>query len=136
MNQLTLRKSPVSRIMTKVLSKVIPDRTKRLVMLSSLYANLCNKTNFNSNTISKLNKIMALSSDDKALEFPMHISSAIWHGDHGRTILHDSSSQQLSVHDLIEKIISTMPQWLVYSDKEIVSQDIAKLLANRSKLEV
>lgn len=136
MNQQTLHKSHVSRIVTKVLAKVIPDRTKRLVMLSSLYASMCNKTNFNSNTISKLNKIMALSSDDKALEFPMQLSSAIWHGDQGKTILHDSNAQQLSVHDVIEKILNTMPQWLIYSDRESVSQDIAKLLANRSKLEV
>lgn len=66
----------------------------------------------------------------------MQLSSAIWHGDQGRTILHDGHARQLSVHDVIENIMNTMPQWLIYSDRESVSQDIAKLLANRSKLEV
>lgn len=135
MKPLTFIKSLLSRVFTSVLTKVVPDHTKRLVMLSSLYARMCNKTSFDSNTISKLNKIMALGKRDNALQFPIQLSSVIWNADQGKTVLYPAPAIQVSEAVQVDQILEKVPSWLLYSDKENVSQDIALLLANRSKLE-
>ncbi len=122
----------IQSLTTKILTRALPDRTKRLVLLSSLYAWLCNTTQFDDKTINKLNKIMELSSQDSALKFPMQLSSVIWHGDGNSTQLYPAP--QLDEETMINQILARVPKWLKYSDDRSVSQDIIKLLANRITL--
>jgi hypothetical protein len=70
---------------------------------------------------------MNLSSQDKALEFPMQLSSVIWHSYEGKTVVYPSGSTQ-GIDDIIASIIERIPKCLLYSDKQNIFSDITKLL--------
>lgn len=125
----------IKSLLSRILTKVLPDRTKRLVLLSSLYARMSGQTSFDSKTISKLNQIMMLSSKDSALEFPMQLSRVIWQRDRGTSVLYPLETQE-NEEQLVEQIFDKVPQCLLYSDKQAVSQDIAKLLSQRENLAI
>lgn len=119
-------------LVSGVLSKVIPSRTKRLILLSSLYARLRNTTSFDSATIHKLNKALSLCKDDKAIQFPMHLTRAIWRGDRGNVILYpEPNIAELEI--LVRRVMQTIPSWLRY-DEVSMFKDLYKLFENRSML--
>lgn len=121
------------QLLSAFLSKLLPDRTKRLVVLSSLYALMCGTTSFDSRTINKLNQVMKLGNTDKALEFPMQLSSVIWRGIDGKVIIYPPTNLQ-SISEIIEGIMNKIPKCLMYSDRQSVLTDISKLFTERSNL--
>lgn len=70
---------------------------------------------------------MNLSSQDKALEFPMQLSSVIWRSYEGKAIIYPQSNTQ-SINDIVNSIMEKIPKCLLYSDKQNIFSDIAKLL--------
>jgi hypothetical protein len=126
-------RSLIHKFLSALLSKLLPDRTKRLVMLSSLYALVYGVTSFDSKMINKLNQIMNLSSADKALEFPMQLSSVIWRGVDGQTVTY-SSLNAYGIDEIILKIMDKIPQCLVYSDRQSILTDISRLFTEGNNL--
>lgn len=76
---------------------------------------------------------MNLSSADKALEFPMQLSSVIWRGVDGKTITYPNVNTY-GIDEIILKIMDKIPQCLVYSDRQSILTDISKLFTERSNL--
>lgn len=115
---------------TRLLSRIIPDRTKRLILLASLTAWLSNKTGFDQKTCHKLNTMMQLCNDDNALEFPMRISKVIWKGDSGNIQLYPEHTHS-DLDNTVTRLVDQVPCWLRYSDITSIRKDISHILENR-----
>ena len=121
-----MRSISLSKFLSAILSKILPDRTKRLVLLSSLYALICGTTSFDSETINKLNKVMKLSNKDKAWEFPMQLSSVIWRNYEQQFAVYPFNNIQ-DTERVISSIIAKIPNCLRYSDDQSIIKDISRL---------
>lgn len=119
---------------SKLLSRVLPTRTKRLILFASLSARFCDdKAKFDSATLHKLNSIMVLSSSDQALSLPMHLSKVIWKGDSGNTLLYPTKSDtEAPGEDVINTILNEIPVWLRYSNKKGMREDLERLISHRN----
>ncbi len=126
--------SAVHTASNQILTKVLPSRAKRMILLSSLFAQICSpKDQIDPRTIHSLNKLMALSHEDQALKFPMHLSKVIWRGDKNTITLYPSDDQ-LSIEQTIERLVSNIPSWLAYSSLDIIKEDIRQLFNHRAQI--
>lgn len=119
----------------------LPDRMKRLVYLASLGAYIKGSTSLDDATISKLNKVMALGSNDKALKLPVLLSKAIWDGK-VTPLPHDVYMEHQLGAATVEKVmahaaVAGTPKWLRYGEEQLIQNDVEKLLSIfRSQREV
>ncbi len=119
----------VHTVLSLLLGRVLDDRMKRLILFASLSAKFCgDKTKFNSATLHKLNNVMALSSNDQALALPVHLSKVIWQGDSDREVLYPTATNPEPEDELVNKIINSIPEWLRYSNKKGLREDLVLLL--------
>lgn len=124
--------------LTGLLRVSLSERTKRLIFLASFSARIKGQTNFDSETLHKLNKVMALASNDEAVRLPVHLSRAIWRG---RTIHEIADQAVLSasfdkerLQQFASRVLEAMPKWLRYGSDDVIRDDLAKLLTHRSVL--
>lgn len=125
---------------TWLLNKTLSSSIKRLIVLSSFAAHIRDLNKPDDETLEKLNQIMALSSDAKAMLFPMKLHSRIWsrfdhqkleeigfafNDPHAITTENISNSQ---IRILIKQVINSLPQWLVYQSHEEMRKDFYHLL--------
>lgn len=114
-----------------LLSRLLPTRTKRLILFASLSARICDdKTKFNSATLHKLNSVMALSSEDQALALPVQLSKVIWKKDSGNVLLYPTKDAA-AAEGVVDKIMSEIPGWLKYSNKKGMREDLQRLLSHQ-----
>lgn len=116
-----------------VLSKHLPNRTKRLILFASLSARMCNTTRFDKTTLSKLNQVMLLGSDDNALKLPMQLSKAIWKGDNGVQVLHPEP-QAADPDEVINRVLDAIPSWLRYGHSETIRADLKTFMSHQGLL--
>lgn len=64
-----------------LLSFLLPMRTKRMLVMTSLYAQLVQQGVFQEETLEKLNDTLELADSPDALQFPMLISRRLWDED-------------------------------------------------------
>jgi len=140
MTLLSVRNSFLDHLIN-FLKKRLPDRTKRLVFLASLTARLKDSEIFDIATLKKLNRVMALASSDAAIELPVCLSHAIWHGKSAYNILSidNTNANELVIDNKnIERmslsVISIMPQWLLYGEQKAIRQDVEQLLNNYNSI--
>lgn len=115
---------------------MLPVKDKRLVCLASLSAYVKGSTMFDASIAAKLNKLMVLCSDDKAMRLPVQLSVAIWFNVDGERLIplevlntdivrqHDPSKMDQAV----TAVIQAMPKWMRYADDEEIAEDVEKLL--------
>lgn len=118
---------------TNMLTKNLPDRTKRLVFLASITPRVCATTTFDKPTISKLNQVMALSSQDGALELPIQLSRVIWKSDAGDSVIYPGQGKS-GTEAIVERYLEATPKWLRYSDRKQMHDDLCRLIENRDML--
>lgn len=114
-----------------IIGKVLPNNTKRIVLLSTLAANIVDIKYGDDEIIHKLNDLLLLCNDDNALKLPITLSKVIWkHDDTGElsNIYYRYNNSTFIVKDVITKIISKIPKWLMYDNTDIVKIDIEELL--------
>lgn len=115
-----------------LLGRMLPTRTKRLILFASLSARFCgDKTKFNSTTLHKLNSVMSLSSEDKALALPVHLSQVIWKGDAGNVVLYPTSSDAQPADDVVNAILNEIPEWLRYGNLKGMREDLVQLMSHQ-----
>lgn len=125
-------KASISNLFLLILTKSLKPQTKRLLMLASLGANLCEKSEFDKNSTHKLNTVMSLSHRDDALKLPFLLRKVIWNGSKGSELLY--SEDEREIQEATEKLLKDAPSWLRYSSEESMKQDIQELLDNRNVL--
>jgi hypothetical protein len=127
----------VRRVAVSFLDQHVPGRTKRLILIASLSASMCQKTVLPKETLRKLNHVMELSSNDSALVLPIQLSKAIWNGRDGNVVLPalaDIERAPHTLHDAVVKIVTVIPKWLHYASVETICSDILRLMENRELL--
>ncbi len=111
------------------LGRPLSDKHKRLILFSSLSAKFCGQTKFNNTTLHKLNQVMALSNRDDALDLPVKLSRVIWSGDRGDVVVYPTpETVKVSEDEIVAKIMSAIPEWLKYSNKKGMREDLARLI--------
>jgi len=119
-----------------LVGKSFPERTKRLVLITSLVGSFGDAVKIDAETLHKLNKIMSLCSTESAMELPIRLSRAIWNGKTSYEIFNDkftdSTMDGVRIKRIAEYVASTMPKWLCYGDAATIVKDIEQLLANMS----
>lgn len=131
------------KMVGKLLGKVLPNRTKRLIFVSSFLAHIQNCNSTDKSIISKLNTLLHLSGDDKALVLPMQLHERIWGDINIEKILHDKGIEVSNIDKIIhvqfmskkirtlsEDIVKVMPEWLKYDSNTRMKTDLVKLFNN------
>jgi hypothetical protein len=131
---------PVTNVITgglaSLATRVLPERTKRLMFLASLSAHLKETNQMSTESLRKINELFSLSADDNALKFPVHLSHAIWRN----RPLEPGVRQSLTSEDklpkagpaiaaIARKVIDAMPACLRYDEPKMES-DVVDLLRN------
>lgn len=127
----------------RFLGKILPNRTKRLIFVSSFIAHIQVCEHADRNLIAKINRLLHLSDDDFALFLPMQYHEKIWSKLNVEQLLHDkgfaiSNFNQIAeieymspkVRTLCEDIIKLMPEWLKYASNTQMRSDLIKLFKN------
>ena len=112
------------------LKKYLPERTKRLILLASIYGEVMKHTALRKESLEKLNELMQLSHDVNAIKFPVHISKVIWRSKTAENIICGLDGNDCE-QTLAKSIVSIVPNCLKYSTYEQMLGDIEKLLANK-----
>lgn len=116
---------------------IMPNRTKRLMCLASLSAYMKGSTSLDAETITKLNNVMVLSSEDSALKLPVELSKAIWNGPDGKELIStdvfnlDIIRQRAptTLRAAVNAVVAGIPSWMRYADDAEMIADVTKLLA-------
>lgn len=146
MNKGHIDKSRDDSILGKVLGHILPNRTKRLIFVSSFIAHIQNCETTDKNLITKLNTLLHLCGSDNALVFPMQLHDKIWKNanieqlfqekgfetstDLALLTVNKPKTMSKKIRTLSEDIIKVMPAWLRYSSNSQMRQDLITLLLN------
>lgn len=127
-----------SAICDKLINKV-PRKFKRLVFLSSILGIIDDIKNPTDEIISKLNEILSLAHDKKALMLPIYIHSFIWKGvmepamekdqqlvDSIRNVVGGVIDED-SKNYLIDFFITHSPEWLRYGSIDLIKKELNTL---------
>ena len=118
-------------IISDKLKNNLSDKTKRMILLTSLYRLISNQPVMKKESLHKLNEVMKLSQEDDSLMFPAHLSSVIWRDGKAQKVICDSSGQcELA---LAEKIVDMIPNCLKYSTATQMLEGIKRLLELQPK---
>ena len=134
----TLRKLKLTILFAHFINKLLPNRIKRLVFLSSLTAILVDMKELNNETLHKLNTLLGLCMNDNAMKLPISMRDFIWHHMTPAQVLNtepiwDKLSTE-SISTMSSSIIKKMPSWLHYNKDMDIKRDVEYLLHNRSSL--
>lgn len=118
-----------------LLGIVLPNRGKRLMVLTSLHARLVRDGVFHEETLSKLNQSLYLASSEKALELPASVYKQLWDAEQLKSIMKDIDGQYDGETCLLyddakkvsQSIIPLIPSWLRYDSNERMLQDVVNL---------
>lgn len=107
----------------EVLDAVIPNRTKRLIMLSSLCPVVAEKKDLTNEYIAMLNSQLSLSREEDALKLPMAMSRSIWNGlpDEVHVVNEDPNH-------VAYRIMAAIPNWLRYDNDNVILDELRNLL--------
>jgi len=132
-------RSFLSSVVCNKLIKKVPRKFKRLVFLSSVLGIIDNIKNPTDEIISKLNEVLSLAHDKKALMLPIYIHSFIW-----KSVMEPAmeTDQQLvnsiknvvsgnidetSKNYLTNFFIANSPEWLRYGSIDLIKQELNTL---------
>lgn len=112
----------------------LSERIKRLIFLASFSARLKDRTTFDNATLVKLNEVMVLCSTEAAIQLPVHLSKAIWHGKTISEIVDQAAytpkaSAQERLQYMVSRVLVTCPEWLRYESESKMREDLVRLIS-------
>lgn len=122
----------------------LSNRMKRLIFLSSFFGYTKPVDTLSTETMVKLNTVLALAHNVDAIEFPVVIRTWLWNHeiDDGIVIedrcilLTEFYKQSFTFSDfsrIADFLMSKAPDWMVYGTRDIIAQDLQNLhLCNQS----
>lgn len=127
-------KSAMQGRFTGFLHRHVPNRTKRLIFVTSLSARLKDTQTLDNATLAKLNQVMVLSHTEDAMKLPVQLSRAIWNGKSAREIFNADLPKEMlcrgRIKELASAAIAAMPAWLHYGEPNEIEYDVSRLLNN------
>ena len=118
-----------------LLGLILPNRGKRLLMLTSLHARLVRDGVFHTETLSKLNDSLFLASTEKALVLPASVYNELWDAEKVKSIMAEINGKYNGDTCLLfddakrvsQSFISLTPSWLRYDTHEQMLKDLIQL---------
>jgi hypothetical protein len=124
----------------RILLFVVPQRVKRLIVLGSLAAKMCEHSTGSSVCKSKLQVEMDLCKDPNALDLPFLLKEKIWTKatrDIDELLKETLAGELIDQQDwkmVARRIVSKMPCALYWADKATVTKDVTRLLNRRQHI--
>lgn len=130
--------------MVKTFNKVLSQRMKRLVFISSIVGLIYKVKNPDLKMIYKLNSVLHLAHSPEAMQLPYRVKSVIWRdkdlttlGQNGKAIhIEDIQTFDLCKEDidrLSNQVVGQTPAWLRYSCPEEMCKDLKALFTQIKK---
>ena len=123
-------------MVVSALVRPMPRRMKRLLFLTSVMTHV-KDSQLNSQTLHKLNNLMGLCREEKAMELPMMLSKVIWDGrviEPIKVLSEKKTIPDSQFQDLIHQVITNVPHWLRYGRAGDMEEDLRRLLSYRTEL--
>lgn len=122
----------------RVLFHLLPQRSKRLMFISSLAGKVAGKKTFDRETILRIQDQFSLTNiDPHAMELPVACANRIWGKRPVEDLVNLETLNEKSDHDatrIARQIVAMMPCWMVYDNTFKIAKDVRELLAERNKL--
>lgn len=120
-----------------VIERRMPNRTKRLVFISSLAMRLSvNNEVIDEAMLIRLNKELGLANNASSMQLPAYMSDIIWSSMKSHELITSSITKEKLTNARIKRIIKSVllatPCWLKYDDEKHIAQDVEKLISSRS----
>lgn len=116
-----------SGMFCEVLEAVIPNRTKRLIVLSSLCPKLISRSDLTQEYLALLNTQLSLCREEEALKLPMAMSDQIW-PINPVTIENDNNLSDSEYDIFARRILEKIPEWLRYDRDTVIASELSTLL--------
>lgn len=118
-----------------MLSFILPANGKRILVLTSLHAQLVQRGVFQAETLHKLNQSLCLAQSDRALELPATVSGRLWDATQLDTIVEEIHSRASGpvclpyqeAKRVSESIVAILPRWLRYDTDDVMVRDTISL---------
>ncbi len=114
----------------RFLYRLLPNRTKRMIVLASVFAAIEDIRDPDKRILAQLNTLFKLARVESAIAFPMMISSFVW-----REVktTHDLSEFRNCPDRKFARVranlfLNKIPSWLVYSNQQVIRRDLEQLL--------
>jgi hypothetical protein len=111
---------------------------KRLIVLTSIVASAKETRTLDVTTLRKLNNLMDLAGEEKALGLPASLSRAIWDGktsvDAIALLSKGGPIPDSTIGDLVQQIKACVPQWLRYGRAGEIDADLQKLFQHKAEV--
>ena len=110
----------------------MPARMKRMMFFASLIARIRNTSNLDMETAHSLNTALNLANSDTSLMLPAMMSEKIWSSVPGiEEVIHIFKMRNWAtdkLNDICKKIVDIIPDFLVYSSKKRMQEDVECLI--------
>lgn len=119
----------------KLVIKSLPDHVKRKLIIGSLIGIRHADKEENKQLMHSANMLLHLSGDERALGFPIQVSSHIWQNtspiDISLTALEQHVLNETELKRCARNVVDHIPSYFLYDDPEVVADDICLLFSNR-----
>ena len=115
---------------------LLPVRVQRLLFIGSFSGVLKHITTNDDIVICKMNELLELSNDKSGsvLKYPIYISKYVWSNfnefDDDIEAL-ECLTDKDDIRLLVEKILSTLPDWFLYADRSYVEEEMIQLVETK-----
>lgn len=124
----------------RTLYNLIPTHMKRLVLWCSVVSAYRKSNEVNAACLKALNDLLHLAKREMALGMPFVISRVIWEDFNGAVqVLHDADGVGLDPkqrENFRNRFFNAIPDWLKYSEKNVVLKDFDTFMANKAAVMV
>lgn len=118
----------------RVISTVLPQHTKRLVLWSTLYGKMCGGQSFTKEQCDRLNTALALCKDNGALALPAQLGKFIWNDLDGCcTAARRAIRGEKSAETAAAEFVRNIPSWLRYASDAFMLRDFQSLMASHHR---
>lgn len=129
----------IRTLVTRIANRVLTDRAKRSIFISSIVGMAYPLKEPDSLTIEKLNKMFSLVNDPHALELPIYVKTAIWKdcdlrvlAGNGQAIcpaslIYGTVSKE-DADKLVTHVVDQTPRWLRYQSLQGMHEDMSDLI--------
>ena len=115
-------KALCSDLFYEVLEAIIPNRTKRLIVISSLCP-IVAKEELNDEYLALLNTQLSLCREEDALKLPITMSQSIW-----SKVPVEAEELEKDPAQVARRIVTNVPEWLKYDKDNVILDEVQDLL--------
>ena len=112
-----------SELVCEVLETVIPSRTKRLILISSLCPVVTDKAYLTDEYLALLNTQLSLCREEEALKLPMVMSHSIWND-----LPAEIQAESQDPSCLASRIMAKLPESLNYDKDNVILDELQSFL--------